>query len=845
LRGIVTLMKKLYFKKIIQTYSFFCLFYFCSLFFFVASIWAQNLLSSNPSLEIKPRKIKITGQPYSFALIPDTQFYVYERQQDGFPLAEIFSSQTRWITEHLVQKNIIFAMHLGDVTEQSSVESEWIRGKTSMKLLDNSLPYIMVPGNHDYFYNKGFMTKQAVKFNQYFPLKLFKRMQTFGGEFESNKSDNTYHYLNVGKTNYLIMGLEFAPRDEVLEWANQLIGKHPNHVTMVIIHGHIWKHELMNDSHTWASLPFADYNGEPPGSFNNGVQVWNKLLKKHSNLKFLFCGHARSNDRILGQGIKGNQVFQLLSNYQHFESGGNGYLRLLTFSPNGQFVSVSTYSPYLGKFLNDSDNRFGIDIKNGAFIPEGIEFEISRSKEIKTETKKEYYKNKKIKTEWNYVDGYLQDVSKEYDIKGNLKRHLNFQKGHLSGISKTYYENGEIEQILPFKNGKLVGLAKHFFKNGKLKEEIPYESNKKEGLVKRYYANGNLREQETVQNGKRNGKSFRYYKSGALMLEKTYRENLLDGLYSEFYQSKVIKRTAFYKNGKLSGLRRDYADSGTLTAVMDFDNGVKVLNISFYPEGGFHELNFFRNNFIHGTMYEFDQKGNLIKQVDYKNGNVSGAFRRYYEIGMPRILAQYEKDELNGNWIQYFQNGQVKWIQHYKRGKEDGESLAFYLEGGLKKIVLKQNNQLEETQYTFYPNGKLKGLVELFKGKPEGVGLEYYSNGEIRKESYFKDGMLNGKSKVFFDNGKIKLQVNFKNGKRNGKSLIYFKDGNLQAEANFKNGNVDGNSFSFFKNGQIKFFSSFKDGKKHGVWKEYSIEGTLSKTFVFENDSLMKNKINN
>jgi hypothetical protein len=40
-------------------------------------------------------------------------------------------------------------------------------------------------------------------------------------------------------------------------------------------------------------------------------------------------------------------VHQLLANYQVLDNGGQGYMRLLEFKPDGQTVEVRTYSPWL------------------------------------------------------------------------------------------------------------------------------------------------------------------------------------------------------------------------------------------------------------------------------------------------------------------------------------------------------------------------------------------------------------------------------------------------------------------------------------------------------------------
>jgi hypothetical protein len=47
----------------------------------------------------------------------------------------------------------------------------------------------------------------------------------------------------------------------------------------------------------------------------------------------------------------------MLSNYQMREQGGEGYMRLLEFLPDGSTVNVFTYSPLYDKFLDEEGSE--------------------------------------------------------------------------------------------------------------------------------------------------------------------------------------------------------------------------------------------------------------------------------------------------------------------------------------------------------------------------------------------------------------------------------------------------------------------------------------------------------
>ena len=69
----------------------------------------------------------------------------------------------------------------------------------------------------------------------------------------------------------------------------------------------------------------------------------------------------------------GYPVYQMLANYQEgvkgSVKGGNGWLRILDMDFKKKTLSVATYSPYIGQFINDLQQQF--KIRNVNFQAEG------------------------------------------------------------------------------------------------------------------------------------------------------------------------------------------------------------------------------------------------------------------------------------------------------------------------------------------------------------------------------------------------------------------------------------------------------------------------------------------
>ncbi len=322
-------------------------------------------------------------RPYTIVLLPDTQKY---KNFSGISRAHIFDSQTQWIADHIIDQNIVLALHLGDIVD-ISIDSLWNDALNSLGFLDGLIPLVLTAGNHDIaeLVNPG-TAKYTVSyriFNKYFPEERFNRLPWFGGIFEKGKIENAYYFFNLSSDEYLILALEYGPRDKVLDWANEVVKKFPTKKVVVVTHAYMQKgpERLKRGTNHYPKMKEVPYgvsnfeSGGNDGWANGGDVIWEKLVRKHKNIRFVFSGHSRGPGKLISKGDEGNFVFQIGSNYQWEKNGGNGYLRLMKFHPKENKITLKTYSPLLDQFRTDWENQFQIDLKKGAFLKlDGLPF---------------------------------------------------------------------------------------------------------------------------------------------------------------------------------------------------------------------------------------------------------------------------------------------------------------------------------------------------------------------------------------------------------------------------------------------------------------------------------------
>jgi len=284
----------------------------------------------------------------TIAFLPDTQSYVHYSE-------EVMTDQINYLVSNKSSLNLAFVGHEGDVVQDSSDSSEWVFARTEMtKLGTASIPYSVLPGNHDYL-AAGVRTNTT--FNSYFPLSVFQGMATYEGAYNTD-SDNTYHIVSINENDLLVISLEFGARGAVLTWANGILAANSTIPAIIITHAYIGINGEpleSDDNHA----PSNGYGlGTVPADVNDGSDIWTTLVYPNNNVKLVMSGHDGSPS--VGAKLKtsthadGSTVYQLLSNYQYY-GDYPGYLTLFRF--NSSKVYFRTYSPTLEEFKEDDQSQ--------------------------------------------------------------------------------------------------------------------------------------------------------------------------------------------------------------------------------------------------------------------------------------------------------------------------------------------------------------------------------------------------------------------------------------------------------------------------------------------------------
>lgn len=301
-------------------------------------------------------------ESFSMILFPDPQTYIkYDVNQP------IFELMTAWTANNADRLNIKTVLCTGDLVEQNdrsywvkngkngnqTSKEQWNNVSRAFERLDNILPYVLATGNHDYGYTAS--EKRFTSFPEYFYPERNNKLKGVLTDMGRNYADRqtlenaAYEFSDPNWGNILIVSLEFAPRPEMIEWAKKLIQKdeYKDHKVILLTHSYM---------NVKAERFEKEGYGLTPATY--GEAIWEQLVSQCPNIGLVLCGHAAdgtSNHQTnvsyrVDKNAAGKDVAQMMFNAQSIGggwhgNGGDGWLRILEFMPDGKTIGVRTFSP--------------------------------------------------------------------------------------------------------------------------------------------------------------------------------------------------------------------------------------------------------------------------------------------------------------------------------------------------------------------------------------------------------------------------------------------------------------------------------------------------------------------
>ena len=288
--------------------------------------------------------------------------------------------------------------------DDASDAGEWRDADAAMDTLDGRVPYSVAMGDHDY-YPEEFHDGDTSNFRKYFGKSRYAKYDWYGDAGPRNLSH--YQIFNGGGVKFLHIALEWEAPSDALSWAKRVLEDHRDMPTIITTHAYLTDETRGRFTKTEACVGQPRDDCSDPGNARdaaNGEKIFQTLVKPYPQVFMVLNGHyhnagrrsanptisnclSESQDRPdsnaeryerrlrcdngeyrqVSTNSAGSKVYEMLANYQSYENGGNGWLRVIKFLPGGganglDRIKVQTYSPTLNKYQSGGGSDFSYDL---------------------------------------------------------------------------------------------------------------------------------------------------------------------------------------------------------------------------------------------------------------------------------------------------------------------------------------------------------------------------------------------------------------------------------------------------------------------------------------------------
>lgn len=236
-------------------------------------------------------------------------------------------------------------------------------------------------------------------------------------------------------------------------------------------------------------------------------------------------------------------------------------------------------------------------------------------------------------------------------------------------ITDRYDSNGRLIYRGPYRNGIPVGVHREYGPDGKVANAFVYNDNGlllSEGLVdeagnsngrwKDYYPDGKLKAEGTYTDNRRTG-MWKFYSAGS-KVEQTgsYSSGRPDGLWKWYYDNGSVLREEEYFQGRRDGLLTEYSPTGDILTQGEYSDDERNGEWKF-TSGDFTELGKYILGLKDGEWKAWYPDGKLRFRGSYSQGNPDGQHLYYHENGKLREEQNYRMGLRHKTWRKFDEEG--------------------------------------------------------------------------------------------------------------------------------------------------------------------------------------------
>ncbi len=249
-------------------------------------------------------------------------------------------------------------------------------------------------------------------------------------------------------------------------------------------------------------------------------------------------------------------------------------------------------------------------------------------------------------------------------------------------------------------------------------------------------------------------------------------------------------------------------------------------------------------NFLrHGIYREYDLKGTLIVEGEYRMGQREGIWQRlhtaaesplfqtapYKDFSGP-FLSQvnFTNNRLDGKWI--IADSQQRKISEisFTRGERNGPAIWYYPNGVVMTQISYEEGRVHGEIVSWGSDSTVLAKEKFKHGRKVSVRIDYFSKDTKRREVNYLDAMLYARTPDDWDKALLATFETRGQDEKHGPFTTWHASGNVARKGEFRYNLPVGKIEYWYENGQRQMEGEYVDGKSDGIWTWYHANGQKS-----------------
>jgi antitoxin component YwqK of YwqJK toxin-antitoxin module len=200
----------------------------------------------------------------------------------------------------------------------------------------------------------------------------------------------------------------------------------------------------------------------------------------------------------------------------------------------------------------------------------------------------------------------------------------------------------------------------------------------------------------------------------------------------------------------------------------------------------------FQHGQLHGTWTIYDGKKHKISQWEFTDGKRNGLSTWYFPNGHKMREVEYRDGEIDGHLTEWGQEGSVLVKDTYQAGHRVAEKISKHPGGGKKSQGMYLFAKDVEQTPDDWWNCKLLVTTKAGKDEKHGESVTWHANGQMQQKGNFEHDMQVGEFTWWHNNGQKALQGHFAQGKQDGTWTWWYPSGQKSIHGQYAHGNPTG-----------------------------------------------------